>query len=142
MTTISRRKPTVEPPSAAIPRRRRPKPTPRAVATALRTQGARNGYSISVEERDERFDAQAHRCAVCERPFRTPNWHLECSFTGTLEGRRIGTSPAVDHDHATGAVRGLLCRFCNRQVVTMVERHLDALKRAIVYVREGGWQTE
>lgn len=116
--------------------------SPRAVATALRTQGARNGYSITVEERDERLDAQGHRCAICQRPFRTPGWHLVCTFTGKLEGRRIGTSPTVDHDHQTGLVRGLLCRFCNRQVVTMVERHLDAIKRAIIYVREGGWRTE
>jgi hypothetical protein len=123
-------------------RRTRKVPTPRAVATALRTQARRNGYTITVEERDERLDAQRHRCAICERPFRVPAWHLECSFTGKVEGRRIGTSPAVDHDHSTGLVRGLLCRFCNRQVVTMVERHLPALRRAIRYVREGGWQTD
>lgn len=116
--------------------------TPRAVEYALGRQAARNGYEITVEERDERFDAQKHRCAVCLRPFRTPKWHLVCSFDGKLEGRRIGTSPAVDHDHTTGRVRGLLCRFCNRQVVTMVERHLDALRRAIIYVRNGGFTTE
>lgn len=116
--------------------------SPRAVATSLRTQGARNGYNISVEERDERLDEQGHRCAVCRRPFRRPAWHLVCTFEGTLEGRRVGTSPAVDHSHVTGRVRGLLCRFCNRQVVTMVERHGEAVRRAIVYVFGGGWRTE
>lgn len=112
--------------------------TPRAVATALRTQGARNGYSISVSERDERFDEQGHLCATCQRPFRLPTWHLQCSFTGQLVGRRVGTSPAVDHDHATGLVRGLLCRFCNRSVIPMIERHGAAVNAAIAYVEGGG----
>jgi hypothetical protein len=116
--------------------------TPRAVATALRTQAARNGYDITVEERDERLDAQGHRCAICLRGFRTPAWHLECTWTGKLTGRRVGTSPAVDHDHATGRTRGLLCRFCNREVVPMIERHGEAVRRAIRYVREGGFTTE
>jgi ribosomal protein S14 len=126
----------------ATPRVRKPPLTPRAVATALRTQALRNGYSITVRERDERFDEQAHRCAICGRPFRRPAWHLECTFTGELEGRRIGTSPAVDHDHKTGLVRGLLCRFCNREVVPMIERHSAIVERARIYVREGGWRTE
>lgn len=116
--------------------------TPRAVATALRIQGERNGYSITVEQRDTMLDVQGHRCAVCLRPFRTPNWHLVCIFEGQLIGRRIGTSPAVDHDHETGLVRGLLCRFCNREVVTMVERHEEAVRRAFRYVREGGFHSK
>jgi recombination endonuclease VII len=122
------------------PRRTRRVPTPRAVATALRIQGERNGYAITVEERDRRFDEQAHRCAVCNRPFRTPSWHLVCTFEGTLEGRRIGTSPAVDHDHNTGLVRGLLCRFCNRYVVSMIERFPEWVAQARVYVSQGGWR--
>jgi hypothetical protein len=124
------------------PKKVRKPPTPRAVATALRTQAARNGYNITVEVRDEMLDEQGHRCAICRRPFRTPQWHQVCQFTGKLVGRRIGTSPAVDHSHVTGAVRGLLCRFCNRQVVPMVERWPDAVRRAIIYVREGGVTTD
>lgn len=140
--TNNRRRAASRPtPVARKPRVVKKAPTPRAVATALRISAARNGYSITVEERDERFDEQGHCCAICGRPFRTPAWHQVCTFTGTLVGRRIGTSPAVDHDHATGLVRGLLCRFCNRQLVPMVERHLEALRRGIIYVRESGWRT-
>jgi hypothetical protein len=124
------------------PTRRGAKPTPRAVATTLRAQCKSNGYEITVEERDERLDEQGHRCAVCLRPFRPPRWHLVCSFTGVLTGRRVGTAPQVDHDHSTGLVRGLLCRWCNRNLVSLFDRHPEVMERARKYVREGGWRTD
>lgn len=114
------------------------KPTPAAVRTALRRQGERNGYEITVEDRDRLLDEQGHCCAVCKRPFRPPPWHLDCAFDGKVVGRRVGTSPAVDHNHGNGRVRGLLCRFCNRQVVPMVERHREAVETALVYVDNDG----
>lgn len=40
--------------------------------------------------------AQDHACAICE----APTWEHQ---------KRLH----VDHDHATGAVRGLLCSTCN-----------------------------
>lgn len=49
---------------------------------------------------------QAHRCAICER--------LEVSFKSRL---------AVDHNHKTGLVRGLLCYRCNRFVVGRHDIH-------------------
>lgn len=52
-------------------------------------------YGLSVGEYDEMMLHQDGVCAVCGQ---------ECST-----GRRL----AVDHDHATGAVRGLLCNNCN-----------------------------
>jgi len=52
-------------------------------------------YGLSVEGYRALFDLQLGRCAIC----------------GTEPGAR---ALAVDHDHATGAVRGLLCSPCNR----------------------------
>jgi len=50
-------------------------------------------YGITAEEFNERYDAQEGRCGICKRPF--------------------DRQPCVDHEHATGKVRGLLCIPCN-----------------------------
>lgn len=63
---------------------------------------------------------QGGACAVCRRPFKT-------------------RMPAVDHDHASGFVRGLLCggsfdaKTCNR----LIGFHsADTLERAANYLRK------
>ena len=52
-------------------------------------------------------------CAICGRPPKTRRLH-------------------VDHDHHTGAVRGLLCHRCNRALVSWVTP--DWLVRARAYL--------
>lgn len=55
----------------------------------------KRAYGITLEDYGTRFLSQAGACAICkEQP--TDDDPL-----------------AVDHDHSTGAVRGLLCRACN-----------------------------
>ena len=39
----------------------------------------------------------------------------------------------IDHDHATGIVRGLLCRPCNLKLGAL-EKHITWIKRAIAYL--------
>lgn len=74
----------------------------------------RAAYGISLEEWDEMWAAQGGRCAVCHKVPRT--------------------RPVVDHDHRTGLVRGLLCNYCNHQVIG---RHRDPelFTRAAEYLR-------
>ena len=48
-------------------------------------------YGLSVEQYNELRDGQGSKCKIC----------------GEI------TILCVDHDHETGAVRGLLCRACN-----------------------------
>ncbi|AXH44386.1 endonuclease VII [Arthrobacter phage MargaretKali] len=51
-------------------------------------------YGLTVEAYDEMFSAQGEACAVCRSSEPGKCW-------------------AVDHDHATGEVRGILCWNCN-----------------------------
>jgi hypothetical protein len=50
-------------------------------------------HGISVEEYEAMLARQQGACGICERPFRR--------------------TPCIDHCHATGTVRGLLCSKCN-----------------------------
>jgi hypothetical protein len=80
-------------------------------------------YGITEDDYDRLFKAQGGRCFICRRKPRT---------------LRL----AVDHDHVTGEVRGLLCanneNGCNRAVVANLEAAtdsgLDAAKRAVLYL--------
>lgn len=53
-------------------------------------------YNLSKEEYDTKYNLQGGRCAICHRQ--------EAEFKKKLH---------VDHDHITGAIRGLLCQQCN-----------------------------
>lgn len=59
----------------------------------------RSKYGIGAQEYAERLAAQGGCCAICR---------------GAAEA--LGETLAVDHDHATGKVRGLLCAKCNRML--------------------------
>lgn len=80
-------------------------------------------YGITGAEYDDLLRFQGGRCFICRRAPRT---------------KRL----AVDHDHATGEVRGLLCAHnengCNRAVVANLEAAADgglaAARRAVEYL--------
>jgi hypothetical protein len=76
-------------------RRGTPEERARAVG-ALRLKA----FGITPEEYAAMVVAQDGRCAICRE-----------EETATARGRV--RSLAVDHDHETGAVRGLLCSRCN-----------------------------
>ena len=79
-------------------------------AEAQRVSNLKHRFGMTLEEYDELFDAQNGGCAICGGANTT--------------GRRL----AVDHDHETGEVRGLLCFGCNiglgkfKDDVTLVKR--------------------
>jgi hypothetical protein len=55
-------------------------------------------YGLTIEQYDAMLAAQAGGCAICGEP---PRDDIELH---------------VDHDHTTGAVRGLLCFRCNNAI--------------------------
>lgn len=55
-------------------------------------------YGIDEAQYRALAEAQGHKCAICRQP---------------PKPRRGVVRLHVDHDHATGAVRGLLCYACN-----------------------------
>jgi hypothetical protein len=75
-------------------------------------------YGISPEDYRALFLAQGGRCFICQRKVHT---------------KRL----AVDHDHKTGEVRGLLCaddeRGCNHAVLGNI-KDLAMAKRIVSYL--------
>jgi hypothetical protein len=64
-------------------------------------------YGLSIEEYEARVDGQGGLCKICRQPetrITRPNAKVPLKFTPRL---------AVDHDHRTGKIRGLLCHKCN-----------------------------
>jgi glutaredoxin len=74
-------------------------------------------YGISAAEVDAMVEAQAGLCLVCrERP-----------------------AEHVDHDHLSGAVRGVLCFSCNGGLGLFRDR-VDIMSKAIDYLERTTWQ--
>lgn len=71
---------------------------------------------ITEEEYQQRLQEQNGLCALCSGP-------------QTHGGGRL----CIDHDHATGAVRGLLCHHCNK-ALGYFRDDIQALQRAIMYL--------
>lgn len=77
-------------------------------------------YNITPEEYEEMFERQNGCCALC----------------GVEHGTTRETRLAVDHDHKTGAVRGLLCPPCNKGLGHFQD-NIDVLEAAIAYLGGG-----
>ena len=68
--------------------------------------------------------AQGGRCAICGRKETIKNY---------LNGnsRRL----AIDHDHKTDKIRGLLCGKCNRGL-GLFRDNIDFLQKAVRYLKK------
>ncbi|MDQ3574990.1 MAG: endonuclease VII domain-containing protein [Actinomycetota bacterium] len=72
-------------------------------------------YGMTIEQYDAMLEAQSGGCFICSRP------------------PREDISLHVDHDHATGKVRGILCFRCNNALADFGEDP-DILRKAASYV--------
>jgi len=75
----------------------------------------RRKYGITIEDYSRMLEEQGGGCAICGDP--PPE-------SGSLH---------VDHDHATGAVRGLLCVKCNNAIGAFAEEY-ELIRAAADYV--------
>ena len=75
----------------------------------------RSRFGMTEEDLEAMWNAQQGRCPICL---------VGMSRTG---GRR--ESMHIDHDHATGRVRGLLCMLCNNALGSLRD-NADAARRA------------
>lgn len=74
-------------------------------------------YGLTPDEYDRLLNSQQNRCAICLTDTPTGRWKVF----------------AVDHDHNTGLVRGLLCNECNRGI-GLLKDSSDLLKSAYEYI--------
>jgi len=85
-------------------------------------------YDMTLEDHDRLLEQQGGSCAGCgATEFNSKSYHL-----------------AVDHDHETGEIRGLLCLKCNR-ILGLAQDDPELLRRLANYlehrVAEVGSQT-
>lgn len=60
-------------------------------------------FGLSLEDYDRMLEEQSGVCKICKKP-------------ETSVYRDRVRQLAVDHDHATGEIRGLLCMMCNTRL--------------------------
>lgn len=73
-------------------------------------------YGLTAAKRDAMLNEQGGRCAICREQMRRP---------------------VIDHDHATGKVRELLCHGCNL-ALGHIERSSGFVAAAMAYLRKHG----
>jgi hypothetical protein len=73
-------------------------------------------YGITLLEYKKLLKKQKGRCAIC---FKKP------TVTKLLQ---------VDHNHITNKIRGLLCDYCNRNIVGTLENNTSLIKQAMIYL--------
>jgi len=76
----------------------------------------RRTYGITLEQYNQMLKDQDGVCAICGKP-------------DEVEGRRM----AIDHNHDTGEVRGLLCGTCNRGLGNFQD-NIEMLEKAKDYL--------
>lgn len=77
-------------------------------AVARRSQNMKSRYGLDAAAYEALLASQGGKCAICSEP---------------------PARPVVDHDHLTGAVRGILCHGCNIKLPAVED---EAYRRAAI----------
>lgn len=79
-------------------------------------------YGISMEDFLGILDSQGNKCTICSR-----------KLSGKVNSKEL--KGFVDHDHQTGAVRGILCLYCN-SIIGYCREQRQVLLSAIEYLEK------
>jgi len=82
---------------------------------ALSWRACLKKFGITEDDYNKMFESQLGLCAICHKP------EAEIKL-------------AVDHDHDTGRIRGLLCKKCNMGIGLLGDNP-DTLATALLYLR-------
>ena len=83
----------------------------------IRAYQLKREYGLTVQDVKQMFIGQNGMCAICSNTFRDRY------------------DMTVDHDHATGKVRQLLCRSCNR-ALGLFKDNISTLSKAVDYLNK------
>jgi hypothetical protein len=86
----------------------------RSRSKASHEQRVMRTYGLASGEYERLLHAQDGACAICKQ--------------------RRSYRLNVDHSHATGVVRGLLCRLCNGRLLSAARDRPEILRAAIDYL--------
>ena len=74
-------------------------------------------YGITLQEKLEMVKSQDNKCGICQNEFKDTK------------------DTCVDHNHATGQVRELLCNHCN-SAIGLFKENTETLKSAVIYLKK------
>ena len=84
----------------------------------VRQYNLKKSFGITPAEYDKKLAEQENKCAICGMV-----------YEGSMRKRF-----AVDHDHTTGLIRGLLCSGCNTGIGGLGDS-VELLEKAIKYLK-------
>ena len=88
---------------------------PEKIKLLSRSGELRRNFGLSMQDYEDMLKIQNGVCAICQQKCNTEN------------------NLAVDHDHNSGKVRGLLCKNCNT-AIGLLKENTDTLKKAFNYL--------
>lgn len=103
----------------------------KAIQTRAKRPERTRGYNLkvrfdmSIDDYNHLFLKQRGLCAICSNP------EVNKDKKGNIKWL------AVDHNHSTGEIRGLLCSSCNTGIGLLGDS-TEIMKKAIKYLKERG----
>ena len=94
-------------------RRKAKKLNPKKYKKNYRNNQLKHNYGITLTEYNAIFEKQKGCCKICDR-----------------HQSELNIALAVDHNHKTGKIRGLLCSLCNASL-GRYEKYYDAIQEYI-----------